>query len=150
MDYYAASVGSIAPNDMRIFLQIQAVLTAMPNISFGLKGPEWLGCNNQLSCHLICRALAKFFEVSFHNGYFTKGCQHSWLIPSSGSSIIDAYPFAGASPFIVARNWPSPWGHLYIESSELDQTFSTNEFRAQLEKTTQIVGDTIGQLSPVV
>lgn len=146
MEFYAASKGNIKPADMEMFGKIQVVLDVMPNMVFDPKERGWDVCKNQVSCHLICRALSKYFDATVKDGYFFKGYQHSWLIPKSGSSIIDAYPVAGAAPFIVARDPASPWVRFYNESNELQEKFAQDSFIDKLEKTTQVIGETIQKL----
>lgn len=146
MEFYAASKDKINPIDMEMFGKIQAVLNAMPDIVFEAEDRGWRACKNQVSCHLICRALVKYFEATVCDGYFVQGYQHSWLVPKSGSSIIDAYPVAGAVPFIVAKDLASPWVRLYKRSDKLAAKFVTDQFCKQLEQTTQTMEDTIRRL----
>lgn len=146
MQFYAASKGNIHPADMELFGKIQVILIEMPDIVFDPNERHWDNCRNQISCHLICKALARHFEATVGDGFFVRGYQHSWLLPTSGSSIIDVYPVAGAAPFIVANDSASPWSGLYIKSSDLDKKFSTDEFCNRLEQTTRVVGETIKKL----
>ena len=146
MKFYAASTGNIQSADMEMFAKIQSVLGAMPDMVFDPKERGWDACTNQVSCHLVCRALAKHFDASVHDGYFVTGYQHSWLVPESGSSIIDAYPVAGAVPFIVSRDLASPWGRLYKDSDGLNYMFVTDTFQERLKQTMQAVSETVRQL----
>lgn len=146
MQFYAASKGNINPTDIELFGKIQVILVELPDIVFDPSERHWDECRNQISCHLICKALARHFKAAVGDGYFVRGYQHSWLLPASGSSIIDVYPVAGASPFIVANDPASPWHKLYIKSGEFDRKFSTDEFRGRLEHTTKVVGETIRKL----
>ncbi len=146
MEFYAASKGYIKSADMETFAKIQSVLGAMPDLIFDPEERKWDSCKNQVTCHLICRALAKHFKASVCDGYFTHGYQHSWLIAESGSSIIDAYPVAGAASFIVTRDSASPWVKLYVESDELQHKFVTDKFCERLGQTTKVVAETARQL----
>jgi hypothetical protein len=146
MEFYAPSKGKILPVDMETFTRVVAVIREMPNIVFDSNEHGWGACKNQVSCHLICHALAAYFEVSVYDGYFATSHQHSWLIPLSRSSIIDVYPIAGAVPFIVAADRASPWVRLYRESSDLQPNFVMSEFLDRLEKTKQVMSETIKRL----
>lgn len=146
MEFYAASKGNISPADMELFYRIQVILIEMPDIVFDPTERDWDHCKNQISCHLICRALAQHFDAEVGDGFFVRGYQHSWLIPASKSSIIDVYPVAGASSFIVANDPASPWTKLYITSDKLDHKFMTRQFRDRLEQTTKVVGEIIKKL----
>ncbi|MEK7116718.1 MAG: hypothetical protein AAB837_00960 [Patescibacteria group bacterium] len=145
MQFYAAYQGNISPEDMQMFAEISEILRCLPDLTFDLDDPEWRNCKNQISCHLISRALARHFDVSVCDGYFTPGCQHSWLKTKGGSSIIDAYPVAGAAPFIVSAKWPSPWAKLYQESTRFQEKFQTPEFASRLEQTVRSVAEIIQQ-----
>ena len=109
MEFYAAAKGTIKPSDMALFWNIVRIVEHLPDIVFDPKERDWGLCKNQVTCHLVCRALAAHFPAEYVDGYFTRGYQHSWLLPNSRSSIIDVYPVAGASPFIVSVPRPSPW-----------------------------------------
>lgn len=146
MQFYAASEGNIHPADMELFGKIEVILTEMPDMVFDPNERHWDHCRNQISCHLICKALARHVEATVGDGYFIRSYQHSWLLPASGSSIIDVYPVAGASPFIVANDPASPWPKLYSRSDDLDKKFGTDEFRDRLKQTTKVVGETIKKL----
>ena len=148
MEFYVASRGGIDPADIEMFERIALVVRELPDVIFDPRERGWDGCKNQFSCHLICRALAAHFDVSVRDGYFLKGYEHSWLVPTSGSgSIIDAYPVAGAVPFIVSTQGFSPWPELYVQSYKLRHRFCEPEFLARLDKTTQMVGETLRHLN---
>lgn len=146
MEFYVASKGYIPGTDLEIFGKIRSVLDTLPDILFDPAEQGWGACKNQFTCHLICRALTQYFRVAVHDGYFLHSYQHSWLVPYSNSSIIDAYPVAGAVPFIVANDPAAPWSRLYKKSSQLQQKFETDEFLDRLGHTTRAVGTTIQQL----
>ncbi len=146
MQFYAVAEGHINLVDIEIFDKISKVLRYLPDLIFDPKEQDWGLCKNQVTCHLICRALARHFEVSVHDGYFTPGCQHSWLT-TKGGSIIDVYPIAGAVPFIVASNGFSPWTRLYEESTRFEKTLQTPEFISRLEQTIHAVAEVIRQLN---
>lgn len=146
MEFYAACCGDICQEDMRMFAKISDVIRHLPDIVFDPTDRDWRNCKNQISCHLICRALARHFDVSVHDGYFTPGYQHSWLETKDGKCIIDAYPVAGVTPFMVLASWPSPWIKLYQRSDKFQEKFHTPGFIARLEKTADVVAETIRQL----
>ena len=147
MEFYAVYQGILLAEEMLMFEQISKVLRHLPDLIFDPKDRDWEDCKNQISCHLICRALAKHFDLICCDGYFTPGYQHSWLKTRSESCIIDAYPVAGGSPFIVAAKWPSPWGKLYRKSNEFQEKFQTPEFAAHLEQTICAVKETVQNLN---
>ena len=146
MQFYAAYQDNICTEDIRIFAMISKVVRRLPDLVFDSNDQEWKGYANQVSCHLICRALARYFDVSVHDGYFTPGYQHSWLKTKNGTCVIDVYPVAGVNSFAVTANWPSPWAKLYQESDKFKEKFQTPEFIANLEKTANAVAETILQL----
>jgi hypothetical protein len=146
MDFYAAQESIINPADLETFSKVKAILAALPNLVFDPNERDWDSFKNQISCHLICRALAKHVGGSVYDGYFVTSYQHSWLVPVGGTSIIDAYPVAGAAPFIVANDRASPWSRLYIVSDKLDKNFAEKEFKRRLRITTKAVGVTCKKL----
>lgn len=146
MEFYAASKGNINPADLELFAKIRSVLEAMPNVVFDPTESRWGTCRNQVTCHLLCRALAKCLSAKAHDDHFVTRYQHTWIVPKSRSSIIDAYPVAGAAPFIVSYDHASPWRHLYERSNTFSAMFTTTEFREQLRQTTQAVRATMRQL----
>jgi hypothetical protein len=147
MDFYPFAMGYIPTADMDTFRLIRTVLERMPNIVFGESGPGLKGCKNQASCHLVCRALAHNFNVTAHDGYFASGYQHSWLRTPSGMSIIDAYPVAGAVPFIVSADRYSPWPGLYKGIDNfLGPKLKTRQFKKQLSVTKKAMQEAIVSL----
>lgn len=146
MDFYAVASGGIPAADLALFERISAVVHALPNLTFDPADRRIGACKNQLCCHLICRALASEFPVAVHDGYFTRGYQHSWLVPRGSQSIIDAYPIAGAAPFIVSGEYCSPWSTLYKPSTVFSGKFEVPEFRQRLEEAKRAVHETVQKL----
>lgn len=148
MDFYAAQKGYISKKDLETFNKILEVIRRLPNFTFHIPAPKerHMPIDNEVSCHLLCRALAPWVELKVHDGYFGGHYQHSWLTTKEGTSLIDAYPVAGGSPFIVAINespWPSPWPKLYKEDIRVRTSIETNpSFDSQLE----IVSSEVGKL----
>ena len=147
MEFYAAAKGNIKPADMTLFGNVARIVEHLPDIVFDPKEREWELCKNQVTCHLICRALAAYFPAECVDGYFTKGYQHSWLVPHSRSSIIDVYPVAGASPFIVSMDWRSPWKKFYLPADTyLSNRLEGIDFVKRLEVTAYTVAETMRTL----
>lgn len=137
MEFHSVEKGFIPRSDMAIFEQIAAVVREMPNLTFDITDPVFEGCNNQVSCYLLTRALAHYFPVWIRDGAFTH-YDHSWLLSPTRKSIIDPYPVGGAAPIIVDAD--SMWSSLY--KTQRQKLFRTPEFFHQLELTTQFVGKT--------
>jgi hypothetical protein len=145
MRFYAEERGLIPEEDLEMFGRILRLIQELPDIVFDPSAPEFEGCGNQLSCHLLCRALVDHFEVTAHDGYFLAGYHHSWLLTRDGQSLIDVYPVAGVMPFIVHAMWPSPWLRVYTESDNLNEMFVSPEFLERLEVTRQSISETLSQ-----
>jgi hypothetical protein len=99
---------------------------------------------SQVNCHLLCRCLASEIpRIIYRDGYFTPGYEHSWL--ETNDAIIDAYPVAGATPFIVANDPASPWAKLYKvgADSHLQKKLSGGEFYRRLDMTNNVVVRTL-------
>lgn len=135
--------------DMEMFKQISGVVRELPDYLFDLPNKRRGVCVNDYSCHLICRGIEAHFKgVYAEDGYFhNKHQRHSWLVSRSGRSIIDAYPVAAAVPFIVSNDRASPWAELYRIDTVFSGMFYTDNFRAHVDKTIRLVGETIEHLA---
>jgi hypothetical protein len=124
MYHYAVTKGFVRQEDVGTFQEIASVIDMLPDFKF------------QVSCHMICLALARCFLTRVQHGYFLVGgtrYQHSWLRMELSDAIIDAYPVAGCSPFIVSGDLNSPWPQLYRESGDFESIFKTLEFLRGLQ-----------------
>lgn len=102
MDVHACSIVPI--EDLTVFYRIERVVQLMPTLGF------------EVSCHILSRALARFFPVEYQDGYFGKFCEHSWLVTKNGL-IIDCYPVAVVGgPILIDQRYPTPWLGLYKKS----------------------------------
>jgi hypothetical protein len=56
-----------------------------------------------VTCHSLCRAFKKIFNIPVETGYFMLGYEHSWLVTQFGN-IIDVYPWGVVGgPILVAK-----------------------------------------------
>ncbi|NNM83737.1 hypothetical protein HKL94_00750 [Candidatus Parcubacteria bacterium] len=137
----------IPSDDMEMFRRIAKVVQEIPDKLFDPENKH-VNCINHYSCHLICRGVEAHFKgVRTEDGYFHRHHQHSWLVSKSGRSIIDVYPVAGATPFIVSTERASPWSELYKINTRYSGMFHTDTFRANVETTIRLVGQTIERLA---
>lgn len=135
---------SIPLADMEMFRQISRVVRELPDHLFDPENRGRMKCVNDYSCHLVCRGIEAHFKgVRVEDGYFHRYHQHSWLVSKSGRSIIDAYPVAGAVPFIVSSERASPWSELYRIDTVYSGMFYTNTFRTNVDTMIRLVGETI-------
>ncbi len=66
-----------------------------------------------LSCHILARAVFRFFPVKVQSGYLLNCWEHSWLV-GPRLSIIDVYPVAIlGGPILVNTSFGSPSFLLY-------------------------------------
>jgi len=90
-----------------------------------------------LTCHSVCRALAERFPVEYVDGRFGEMHDHSWLTEASAPGVImDMYPVAGASSFIVfTQNFLLPWRDLYKpQKVTFDQPSCSRQVRKLLQR----------------
>lgn len=135
----------VSIEDQIMFFQIREVVNEMPEVDLGLDSE---GQKKLVSCHMLARAIANFFLVEVHDGYFFKaGYAHSWI--SARSILIDVYPIAViGGPFLVDKSCFNPWYNLYVDQ-KLNILFFNPEdkgFKEDVEKVTEIVGQTIKKL----
>jgi hypothetical protein len=94
----------------------------------------------EISCHNLCRALAKIHNVKVIDGYFTPGFCHSWLQTDSGA-IIDPYPplLVGGPVMIPQRKkpYPTPWKNIYLPAKNIHLDLS--KINAQSETIRQCI-----------
>jgi hypothetical protein len=130
MYHYAVTKGFVRQEDVGTFQEITSVIGMLPDFKF------------QVSCHMICLALARCFLTRVQHGYFLVGgirYQHSWLRMELSDAIIDAYPVAGCSPFIVSGDPNSPWPQLYRESDDFRTIFESLEFMIGLKNVEEAI-----------
>lgn len=77
---------------------------------------------SEWSCHALVRA---FFLVPtalrwvVQDGHFGRyGTEHSWLWYQDQDLIMDVYPVAGCTPFIVEARF-SPWNGIYLQNDRV-------------------------------
>jgi hypothetical protein len=104
MTPYAISSGYIPQPLLDIFHIMRTAFEKLPDFE-----------DEVITCHALCTAFAKRYDLTCVDGYFGTGNEHSWLIKEEHPKvIIDMYPIGGASPFIVYKHWILPWDKLYI------------------------------------
>ena len=131
----------VPPEDLALFHKIEKIIQAMPEVDLG-KDKE--GKKIVVSCHMITRALARFFPVRYRDGYFGEFNQHSWLITKNGL-IIDPYPVAVVGgPILIDTRYMTPWRSLYHEGSF--SRLSNPTFLRQVDKVFEVVRQTIAKL----
>lgn len=128
----------VPKQDVNIFRQIRSEVEALPDLHY-----ERDEGGNQilLSCHILCRALARIHpaEVSVVDGYFRVGLSHSWLI-TRNNSIIDPYVPGAIGVLILPaprREYHDVWYSMYTKSNlmEMHEVFSSWSFDRAVTQT---------------
>lgn len=121
MTPYVVSSGYIPQSLMDMFITMRNAFEALPDFEGEI-----------ITCHALCTAFAKRYDLTCIDGYFEKGNQHSWIIdPEYPKVIFDMYPVGGASSFIVYMHWLLPWDKLYI-ACEIE--YDKVEYERQVQK----------------
>lgn len=139
MKPYASSC--LPVEELALFHKIEKVVQEMPEIDVGKnkKGERVI-----LSCHMITRALARFFPVEYKDGYFGNFNQHSWLITKEGL-IIDPYPVAVIrGPILIDTRFMTGWSSLYQKVSFSE--FKDSLFQKNVDKVAEVVCQTMTKL----
>jgi|GEM_PF-1371382 len=118
MTPYAVKNGDISIEELELFKDMRARVEGLSDTL--LEGTE-------LSCHHICHALSRLFDVEVADGRFDGMSKHSWLVlkrrtfmqdGENSLVIADMYPVAGVSAFLFYTAWCTPWKKLYTEDPE--------------------------------
>lgn len=135
---------SIAPReDLRLFNRIRRVVQRMPSPDLGT---DENGKKILLSCHMLARALARFFPVGCQDGYFGGYCDHSWLVTTSGL-IIDVYPVAVVGgPILVVTGYSTPWDRLYKKGRLPKSKLNNPRFIKSVDRVAEAVHQTMVRL----
>jgi len=136
---YASS--GIPAEELILFHKIEKVIQEMPEIDLGKneKGEKVV-----LSCHMITRALARFFPLTYKDGYFGNFNQHSWLVTKEGL-VIDPYPVAVVGgPILIDTRFMTGWSSLYQEASF--PKLSNPIFLKNVDKVAEAVHQTMKKL----
>ncbi|MEX1063912.1 MAG: hypothetical protein WD898_01205 [Candidatus Paceibacterota bacterium] len=129
---------TVAPHsDLQVLAKIIKVMEYMPDIELPDK--------EEVSCHMIARALAEFFPVQYKDGYFPrKGYQHSWLVTQTGN-VIDAYPWAiVGGPVMLDMRLGSPWNGMFQAHPLL--SLENEEFKRNTQTVTEAMREVINKL----
>lgn len=135
----------ISEKEYELFLKIRAIVKEMPDIDLG---KDQHGRKAEVSCHMITRALAKFFSVlQLKDGYVNDRMgKHSWLMLNH-RLIIDPYPWAMVGgPIMILRAPLTPWRHFYETECTFPE-FSEEPFLTRCAKVAEAVGETIKTLN---
>lgn len=98
MTPYAIAVGDIKPRHIALLEQVKSVVESLAD---------------GLTCHEVCAEVVwQLSGLVWMEGKFA-GFDHSWLEVSNERVIIDAYPWASHTPFLVVNQTGSPWAVLY-------------------------------------
>ena len=98
--------------DQKMFSQIKKIISRMPEVDLKLDNS---GQKRLVSCHTLARAIATFFPMKVHDGYFFKSAyHHSWL--TTKSCLIDVYPIAViGGPILIDSTCFTPWSSQYVD-----------------------------------
>jgi hypothetical protein len=125
----------ILPEDYDLFLTMRQIFEALPDLSG----------EPVVSCHMVTRAFAAHFPVEVVDGHFGRGSHHSWLVlrdlRPDGLVIVDIYPVAGASPFLVYAYWITSWAKLYIPDPTVVEGIIDEAFSKRVALLSKAVGD---------
>ena len=117
--------------DHEIFKQVKA---SVRKISLSADNFDF-----EISCHNLCRALAKIHGLEVVDGYFTRGFCHSWLMTAYGS-IIDPYPpLLIEGPIMIPKRelpHPTPWKNIYLPA---DIHLEADKINKQAEVISQFI-----------
>lgn len=103
----SVTCGHIPEDVLTEFKEVRTFVETMPTID-----------DEVLTCHSVCKAIALLHpNFSYVEGSFGGVYNHSWLtVKEHPNIILDLYPVAGASPFIVYAGISLlPWFSLYKE-----------------------------------
>src|SRR4051794_40062925 len=90
------SEGRLSADEINLFQQIRQVVDALPHIELGSRK---LG-KRSLTPHLLVRALARVFAVSYQDGYYHLDTPHAWLVTPEGN-VIDVCPVGAVGAILV-------------------------------------------------
>ncbi len=140
MKPYAEESGLLSAEDIAMFYQIHDVVEELPRMEFSAGNGGDL-----VSCHLLARAIGKFFRLEVRDGYFANpGIPHSWLVNERGK-IFDVYPVAQVGgPVLLDNFFLGPWPNLFVEQ-KIDGLIS-DEFVRRLLIVESVVEKTMQQL----
>lgn len=74
--------------DVELFYRVRESVVSLPDIDLGTD-PD--GVEILLSCHMLAKAIAEVFGLTWVSGFFAPHFEHSWVLAPKGS-IIDVYP----------------------------------------------------------
>ncbi len=130
--------------DQKLFANIQKVIWEMPEVNLGLDARN---IPVLVSCHMLARAIARFFPVTVHDGHFVYGpYRHSWV--TTKTALIDVYPIAMiGGPILLDKTTSNPLLRQYVDEGLQDATFNENEkFFSYVDKVADAVERTIKKL----
>ena len=108
MKPYALKV--IPPEDVFLFGKIKKAIEDLPHVNLGR---DEKGREIELSCHMLARAVAKFFPVRVRDGFYANMLPHSWVVTENGH-LIDIYPMATiGGPILIDGSPGAPSRKLY-------------------------------------
>jgi len=133
----------ISKEEFSLFSKIKRIVEKMPEIDLG---KDRKGTKILVSCHILSRALAKFFPVIVKDGSFGGLIEHSWLEIGNGL-IIDPYPpGVVGGPILVDPRWLTvPWMSLYKEGELL--FVQDICFLKSVDKVVEVIRKTMTELS---
>lgn len=121
----------IPEEDLKLFEKIKIMVAKMSDIDLGKDKDGKI----ILSCHILVRAVAKFFSLKFVDGYLYPNFNHSWLVTPNGN-IVDVYPIATiGGPVLIDGSYNSPARWLYKKDSVFCERYvSGRSFRRSVKK----------------
>lgn len=86
--------------DLTLFYEIRYLAENMRDVELG---EDEDGRQILLSCHMLCRAIAKLYpQLTVVDGFFRTGLRHAWLVTPKGS-MIDPYVPGAVGVLILPR-----------------------------------------------
>src|SRR5207248_4834880 len=104
----AEAKGRLSADEINLFQQVRQVVDALPHVELG---SQKLG-KRSLTPHLLVRALARVFGVSYRDGYYHLYTPHAWLETPEGN-VIDVCPVGAVGAILVDCGRDSPLRTLY-------------------------------------
>ena len=121
----------VPSKDLELFRRIERLVHQLPDLDLG---KDERGEPIILSCHMICRALARMFpDVRVQDGRFAHVAQHSWLITKRGW-VIDPYPVGILGGPLLVGHEISIYFHLYCEQPLTVSAFSQDSFHRSVDR----------------
>jgi len=134
----------LSDEEVNLYEQICHVVKALPPIEMGSARTG----RRSLTPHLLVRALARVFGISYQDGYYHVYTPHAWLLTPAGN-VIDVCPVGAIGAILVDTSPDSPLRTLYRPCSPnaFGEHFGGTTFRNDIRAVTQVIRRTRARLT---